>query len=95
MKQHQPKGSMCQTCCGGSSACASLPFAAIPVIKAYPDGVKAVSATHIWLPPVHRPAAVTTAWRPHPPNSPKSKATPAGIDRGVSIARWRHQSEFT
>jgi len=45
MTQHQPKGSMCQTCCGGSRACATLPFASMPVIKAYPDGVKAVKCS--------------------------------------------------
>lgn len=51
MKQHQPKGSMCQTCTGGSRACAALPFASMPVIKAYPDGVLAVKCS------AHQPAA--------------------------------------
>lgn len=51
MTQHQPKGSMCQTCSGGSRACATLPFASMPVIKAYPDGVKAVKCS------AHQPAA--------------------------------------
>jgi len=45
MTQHQPKGSMCQTCFGGSRTCATLPFASMPVIKAYPDGVKAVKCS--------------------------------------------------
>jgi len=51
MTQHQPKGSMCQTCYGGSRACSTLPFASIPVIKAYPDGVKAVKCS------AHQPTA--------------------------------------
>ena len=51
MTQHQPKGSMCQTCCSGSRACAALPFASMPVIKAYPDGVLAVKCS------AHQPAA--------------------------------------
>lgn len=51
MTQHQPKGSMCQTCCGGSRACAALPFASMPVIKAYPDGVLAVKCS------AHQPTA--------------------------------------
>jgi len=51
MTQHQPKGSMCQTCCGGSRACAALPFASMPVIKAYPDGVQAVKCS------AHHPAS--------------------------------------
>lgn len=51
MTHHQPKGSMCQTCCSGSSACAALPFASMPVIKSYPDGVQAVRCS------AHQPAA--------------------------------------
>ena len=51
MTQHQPKGSMCQTCCGSSSACATLPFASMPVINSYPDGVQAVTCS------AHQPAA--------------------------------------
>ncbi|SFB61554.1 hypothetical protein SAMN05444579_11393 [Delftia tsuruhatensis] len=51
MTHHQPKGSMCQTCSGGSQTCATLPFATMPVIKAYPDGVKAVKCS------AHQPAA--------------------------------------
>lgn len=51
MTQHQPKGSMCQTCCGGGRACAALPFASMPVIKAYPDGVQAVKCS------AHHPAS--------------------------------------
>lgn len=33
MTHHQPKGSMCQTCCGGSRACATLPFSSMPVMN--------------------------------------------------------------
>lgn len=57
MTQHQPKGSMCQTCSGSSRACATLPFASMPVIKAYPDGVKAVKCS------AHQPAAHTPSRR--------------------------------
>lgn len=51
MTHHQPKGSMCQTCCGGSRACATLPFSSMLVIKSYPDGVKAVKCS------AHQPTA--------------------------------------
>ena len=51
MTHHQPKGSMCQTCCGGSRACDTLPFSSMPVIKSYPDGVKAVKCS------AHQPTA--------------------------------------
>ncbi len=57
MTQHQPKGSMCQTCCGGSRACAMLPFASMSVIKAYPDGVLAVKCS------AHKPAACSPSRR--------------------------------
>ncbi|SDZ49467.1 hypothetical protein SAMN05421547_12875 [Delftia lacustris] len=57
MKQYQPKGSMCQTCCGGSHTCATLPFATMPVIKAYPDGVLAVKCS------AHQPAAPAPSMR--------------------------------
>lgn len=42
MTHHQPKGSMCMSCSNASAACAQLPFGSMPVIQAYPDGVKAV-----------------------------------------------------
>lgn len=38
----QPKGSMCISCSNGSAACAGRDFGSMPVIKVYPDGVKAV-----------------------------------------------------
>lgn len=38
----QPKGSMCMRCSNGSAACGQLDFSSMPVIKVYPDGVKAV-----------------------------------------------------
>lgn len=50
---HQPKGSMCMSCDNAGPGCASLPFATMPVIKRYPDGVKAVKcASH--SPPARR-----------------------------------------
>lgn len=55
MKQHQPKGSMCQTCCGGSRACAALPFASMPVIKAYPGRRP---GGEVQRPPADRPRAI-------------------------------------
>lgn len=39
---HQPKGSMCCACTKQRDNCSGLPFAAMPVIKRYPDGTKAV-----------------------------------------------------
>lgn len=42
---HQPKGSMCISCGNANASCASRPFASMPVIKTYPDGVKAVKCT--------------------------------------------------
>ena len=42
---HQPKGSMCMSCSNGSAACAELPFSTMPVVQAYPDGVKAVKCS--------------------------------------------------
>lgn len=45
MTQHQPKGSMCQICCGGSGACCTRPFSSMPVIKSYPGGVQAVNCS--------------------------------------------------
>lgn len=57
MTKHQPKGSMCQTCSGGSRACATLPFASMPVIKTYPDGVLAVKCS------AHQPAVRATTRR--------------------------------
>lgn len=39
---HQPKGGMCTACAHRHSDCSALPFHAMPVIKQYQDGVKAV-----------------------------------------------------
>lgn len=63
MTQHQPKGSMCQTCCGGSLACATLPFASMPVIKAYPDGAEAVKCRAHRLARLHSLGAARAAVR--------------------------------
>ena len=41
----QPKGSMCMGCRNGSAACGQLDFGSMPVIKVYPDGVKAVKCS--------------------------------------------------
>ena len=42
---HQPKGSICMSCCNGSAACAELPYSTMPVVQAYPDGVEAVKCS--------------------------------------------------
>lgn len=54
---HIPKGSMCMACAAPSGECKKLPFDTMPVIKTYPDGVKAVRCTGFvkapavqWLP---------------------------------------------
>lgn len=39
---YQPKGSMCAACQHAKRDCSALPFGQMPVIKRYPDGVKAV-----------------------------------------------------
>lgn len=39
---HIPKGSMCMACARRAPECAKLPFHTMPVIKTYPDGIKAV-----------------------------------------------------
>jgi len=36
---------MCTSCANPSAACADLPFASMPVIKRYPDGVLAVKCS--------------------------------------------------
>lgn len=54
MSTHQPKGSMCMGCSNGGQGCAKLPFSTMPVIKVYPDGVKAVKCSG------HQAAAVPT-----------------------------------
>lgn len=51
MTQHQRKGSMRQTCCVDTLACATRPFASMAVIKSYPEGVQAVKCS------AHQPAA--------------------------------------
>lgn len=43
---HQPKGSMCTNCGKGGEHCKALPFSTMPVIKTYPDGVKAVKCSN-------------------------------------------------
>lgn len=43
---HQPKGSMCSNCGNASAQCKALPFASMPVVKTYTDGVKAVKCSN-------------------------------------------------
>lgn len=40
-----PKGSMCIACVQPSTTCAGLDFKAMPVLKTYPDGTKAVKCS--------------------------------------------------
>lgn len=42
VETHIPKGSMCCNCIHGSRDCSFLDFAAMKVVKTYPDGVKVV-----------------------------------------------------
>ncbi|CTQ58898.1 hypothetical protein LA5095_02713 [Roseibium album] len=41
----QPKGGLCANCIFATRCCAHLDFASMPVIKIYPDGVKAVKCS--------------------------------------------------
>lgn len=44
-EQFIPKGSLCAACQSPSTTCAKLDFKAMPVIKTYSDGVKAVKCS--------------------------------------------------
>lgn len=55
---HIPKGSLCAACVQPITTCAGLNFKAMPVIKTYPDGTKAVRCSAFMKEPVvqHLPA---------------------------------------
>lgn len=60
MSTHQPKAGLCMACVKLRHDCSGLPFATMPVLHTYDDGVKVVKCTSYERPKVNELGSALT-----------------------------------